>query len=77
LAVLKNVDEALTLPAGRLGMYFTGGMLMETSFSLENVVEAAQVVLENNPKASLYSQAGVIVEAGKHGWGLGNVYKTI
>lgn len=74
----QEIDKILKMPKGRLAVDFAPGCLVEVTFSIEQVVEAATLVLNNNTKVEkrLYSQAGVIVEAGKLGWGSGDVYLT-
>jgi len=52
------------------------GFWVEVSFSTEDVVEAAEMLIENKDTKKLFSQAGVISRAGKYGWGLGDVYRA-
>ena len=71
---LENPTQVLDLPEGSLIMNI--GFWVEVSFSTEDVVEAAEMLIENKDTKKLFSQAGVISRAGKYGWGLGDVYRA-
>jgi len=73
---LRSAEEALSLPKGRLASPAFSGLVAEIDFSPEQVFLAAQVLIEHNDGAELFSQAGVIARAGKYGWGMGNVYRS-
>jgi hypothetical protein len=72
IAELTSPEQALELTQGRLVMD-----VFEVSFSPENVLTAAALLIEKEDNANLVSQAGVIARAGKHGWGMGDVYRTV
>lgn len=75
LTITPNTSplDALELPEGRLAM---GNIVV--SFSPENVVEAAELVVEKGGADKPFvSQAGIIAYAGnKLGWGVGEGYAT-
>jgi soluble P-type ATPase len=72
IMIIKTVNDALSLKEGGLVL-----SIFQVSFSTENVVECAKLIIENNDKTEFYTQAGVIAHAGNnYGWGTGEGYRT-
>jgi hypothetical protein len=74
IAQLQKSSEAFDLPEGQLLANF--GFNIIVSFSSEDVLEAARILIDKGDNKDLTSQAGIIARAGKHGWGLGDIYST-
>ena len=70
---IKTVQEALTLPQGRL----IGYGIVVVSFSAETVEAAAKLIIARQVTEKFFSQASVIAYAGNHlGWGVARPYRA-
>lgn len=69
---LSRAEDAFSLPEGSVALG-----IIQVSVSRENVIEAAQLLLDKNDAENLSSQADIIARAGKHGWGAGDTYQVI
>ena len=74
IANVRKKELALSLPEGCLAINM--GFWIECSFSADEVLDAAAVLIQASDSSDLTSQAEVIARAGKHGWGQGDVYRT-
>lgn len=73
---LQTPEDALTLPKGTLIMEYPLPV-MGAAFSVENVLEAAQLIINHGDDTTFRSQAAVIAHAGNtYGWGVGGGYSA-
>ena len=73
-----TAGSAGSLPEGRLGVPSEGPFLSRVQIEPADVFECAILLDARDEVTTVYSQAGVIAQAGKLcGWGQGDAYQTL